>query len=332
MNKKKLIIIIVIIFIAGFLGGFNLINNRKANITKDSEREIEKIKIGRMALSYPHAPSILLDEKGFLKKNDLDNYELKFFTSGSKASLALGIKEIDAAFIGAIIPAVVNGLDAKIVAMNSTGGVQIACMTPGINSIEDLKNKKIGHIGLTASPTTIFNMAIKKAGISNNEIDFININRTNIILALTEKKIIDCAVLMEPLTSAAVENGAYVAINEKEIYNNGNYPLTFLAVNNDFIKENHETVEKLIKAQRDSQDFINNNEEETLSVLGEYFKSNGAEISKNKLKSGLLVNVFTQKIDKSTIEEMMAVMKESGDIEKIIPFEDLVDCSFGLCL
>jgi len=293
---------------------------------------ITPIKIGRMALSYPHAPSILLDKKGFLEESNLNNYELKFFTSGSKASLALGVKEVDAAFLGAIIPAVANGLEAKIVAMNSNGGVQVACMTPGISSLEDLKGKKVGHIGLTASPTTIFNMAIKKMGIFKDDIELISIDRTNIILALTEKNAIDCAVFMEPLTSAAVKNGAYVAIDEKEVYNNGNYPLTFLAVNDNFVKENHETVEKLIKAHYASQSFIENNQEETLTVLGDYFKENETEISKEKLESGLSVNIFTQKISRSTLEEMMLVMKESGDIEEVIPFEDLVDCSFGLCI
>lgn len=291
----------------------------------------EKVRIGRMALSYPHVPAALFDEKPFLKESGIQNYEIKSFTRGSLASLALGANEIDAAFLGAIVPAVANGLPAKVVALNGMRGVQIACVTPGIDSLEDLRGKKIGHIGPTASPTTIFRMALKAAGIPQDNVELVSINRQTVVLALTEKKIVDCVVMMQPLTGQAVKNGAYVAIDERAIYNDGNYPLTFLAVRTDFIENHRGTVENLLKAHAASQRFIRENREETLTLMARYFLGSGLEISREDLVTGLDANIFTQTVSRTIMEDMVAVMVESGIIDKAIPFDQLVDCSFGLC-
>lgn len=290
-----------------------------------------RVRIGRMALSYPHVPAALFGEMPFLEENGVTNYEIKPFTKGSKASLALGLGEIDVAFLGAIVPAVANGLPAKVVALNGIRGAQIACMTPGIDSLEDLRGKKLGHIGPTASPTTIARMALKEAGIPQDDVEYVHINRTNIVLALTEKKVVDCAIMMEPLTGQAVKNGAYVAIDEREIYNDGNYPLTFFAVRTDFIENHRGIVENLLAAHAASQQFISENREETLALMNSYFESSGLEISREDLVTGLDANIFTQTVSRAVMEDMVAVMVESGIIDKPIPFDQLVDCSFGLC-
>lgn len=291
----------------------------------------ETVKIGRMALVLCHSPALLFDKKEFLEKNGVDNYELKFFTKGSQSALALGAGETDMAFFGAIIPAIANGLDAKIIATNSTGGVQLVCQDPGIKSLKDLQGKSVGNIGPTSAPTSIFNLALEEAGIDRDTITHQSINRRNIVLALAEKKIIDCAVLVEPLTSEAVKRGASLALDEKQLYNNGDYPFTFVVAKDKYIKSNHDTIERVLKTHKDSQDFLTNNHDKSVKLLVQYFHENGVDSSHLEISRGLATNGFSQKISRSVMENLVRVLHKSGIIDKKIAFEDLVDCSFGLC-
>lgn len=330
MKTKNIIIFIVMMVFLIVAYKFYIAGENKADIQANAEQE-DHIKIGRMALVLAHSPSIVMEKNGILEKNNIKDYEFKFFTKGDQATLALGANEIDAAFLGAVIPAITNGLDVKIVALNSTGGAQLVCMTPGIKSLADLKGKKVGTLGATASPTTILTMALNDAGISSDDVKYVHLDRTAVVLALTAKKSIDCAALIYPQSSEAIKNGAYIALDEKQIYNNGNYPLTFLAVKNGYAKNNRKMVEKLVSTLIDTQNFINENNQEALKLIGEYFEENNINQSIDDLDFGMKTNIFSPYISKTVMEKMIKAMKDGGVIENDIKFEDLVDCSFGLC-
>ncbi len=333
MKKTVTIVALIIVFaLAGyFLNDFYQNKNRDNN--SDSSQDADpKIRIGRMELVLAHTPSRVLSEKNFLEKNGIKNYEFKEFTQGSKAALALGANEIDVAFFGAAIPAIANGLPAEIIGLNGKGGVQLVCQTPEIDSLPDLKNKKIGTIGPSSSPTTIFNLALEENNnISSEDMSFMHIDRTNIVMALTEKKEIDCAVLVYPLSSEAKKRGAYIALDQKEIYNNGNYPLTFLAARKDFMEKNPELTQKLVEAHKDTLNWITENEEESVEIMKNYFTENGVEASKKDLTFGMSTNIFTPTINKQTMQNLINSMHKSGVLDKQAPVDDITNCSFGLC-
>jgi NitT/TauT family transport system substrate-binding protein len=297
-----------------------------------SSASASEIKIGRMALVLCHSPAVLLDREGFLEQAGITEYELKYFTKGSQSALALGAGETDVAFFGAIVPAIANGLDARIIAINSKGGVQLVCMDPSIERLADLKGKRIGHIGPTSAPTTIFRAALKEAGFPQEELQLQYINRQNIAVALTEQAIVDCAVTIEPLTSEAIKRGATMVLDEKQLYKNNDYPFTFVVVRRDYASENRASVEKLLKAHRLSQRFLVEKEASALEEIQAYFASNGLDVGLKELDKGMSTNIFDPTISRSVMEELVDVMVESDVLDERVSFEDLVDCSFGLCV
>jgi len=291
-----------------------------------------EVSIGRMALVLCHSPAVLLDRQGFLEQVGITDYRLKYFTKGSQSALALGAGETDVAFFGAIVPAIANGLDARIVAINSKGGVQLVCRDPSVRKLADLRGKRIGHIGPTSAPTTIFRAALKEAGIPQDAVEFQYINRQNIAVALAEQHIVDCAVTIEPLTSEATRRGAIMVFDEKALYKDNDYPFTFVVARRDYAEANPQTVKKLLEAHQLSQEFLMNQEEKALEEIQAYFRSNGLDISLEELDKGMSTNIFDPRISRSVMEELVEVMVESEVLDEPIAFEELVDCSFGFCV
>lgn len=291
-----------------------------------------EISIGRMALVLCHSPAVLLDRQGFLEQAGITDYRLKYFTKGSQSALALGAGETDVAFFGAIVPAIANGLDARIIAINSKGGVQVVCRDPSIENLADLRGRRVGHIGPTSAPTTIFRAALKEAGIEQDAVELQYINRQNIAVALTEQEIVDCAVTIEPLTSEAIKRGATLVLDENALYKNNDYPFTFVVSRRDYAEAHRQNVKKLLQAHQLSQRFLMEQEDKALEEIQAYFRSNGLEIDLAELDKGMSTNIFDSTISRTVMEELIEVMVESKVLDERIAFEDLVDCSFGFCV
>ncbi len=299
---------------------------------KNSTLNSQPIKIGRMALAMCHAPALLLDRSNLLKKAGLKNFELKYFTKGSLSAKALGAGETNMAFFGAIIPAIANGLPARIVAVNSMGGTQLVCNKDSkVKSLKDLAKTTVGTLGPTASPTSILTIALNKAGVLN-QVKLRHINRRNIVTALIDKKIIDCTSSMEPLTSSMVQRGARIILNEKQIYNNGKYPFTFVVARQDYIKNHRDKVKQVLTAHIKAQTALNNDKKTTYPLLQKYFASNGISLSNKAFKKALDTNIFQAQISKKFMTRLINVMAESKIIPKGKNFSDFVDCSFGMCV
>lgn len=290
------------------------------------------VKIGRMAMVMCHAPSLLLDSQGLLSKAGLKDFELKFFTQGGLSSKALAAKETDVAFFGAIIPAIANGLEARIVAINSMGGTQVVCHKDSkVESIGDLKGKTIGTVGPTAAPTSILTMALNHAGIAKS-VDFRHFDRSKVVLAVIEKKEVECAAVLEPITSEMVSRGGRVAIDEKRLFNNGEYPFTFVVARRDFIESRRGEVRKILNAHAEALKLLNEKQDQVYPGLQKYFAENGMDVKGEEFKRAMATNIFKSSISRKVMNELIKVMADAEIIGKDKKFEDFVDCSFGMCV
>ena len=299
---------------------------------QNNSQEQSKVKIGYIELTLAHTPIHILHNKGILTNHGVD-YELMAFPNGGAASTALGAGEIDVAFMGlAIIPPIVHGVDAKILATNGNGGTQLVCMTPGIHSLEDLKGKKVGVHGVTSSDAIVLSLAMDEANLPVSEINIVEVKRPFQVLALTEKKSIDCLEATEPIASEVQKKGAYLAISYKDIYNIGDYPLTYLVATNNFIKNNPEVLKKIVSAHVEGTNVIKNDKESVYQIMADYFNNNGIQKTVDEIKVELSSNVFDAPVSQSVTENLVSVMQKSGLVDTNVPFNDLVDCSFGQCV
>jgi NitT/TauT family transport system substrate-binding protein len=225
---------------------------------------------GELRLGYfnniTHAPALVGVSKGFLAK-DLGATKLttQTFNAGPAAIEALNAGAIDATYIGPN-PAInsyvkSNGQSISIIAGAASGGAQLV-VRPGINSAADLKGKTLASPQLGGTQDVALRAWLGKQGFktSTDGSGDVAINPTENAqtLKLFQDGKLDGAWLPEPWASRLVlQAGAKVLVDEKDLWEKGEFVTTVLIVNKKFAAEHPATVQALLKGHVESVDWLN---------------------------------------------------------------------------
>jgi NitT/TauT family transport system substrate-binding protein len=225
---------------------------------------------GELRLGYfnniTHAPALVGVSKGFLAK-DLGATKLttQTFNAGPAAIEALNAGAIDATYIGPN-PAInsyvkSNGQSISIIAGAASGGAQLV-VRPGINSAADLKGKTLAspQLGGTQDVALRAWLGIQGFKTSTDGSGDVAINPTENAqtLKLFQDGKLDGAWLPEPWASRLVlQAGAKVLVDEKDLWEKGEFVTTVLIVNKKFAAEHPATVQALLKGHVESVDWLN---------------------------------------------------------------------------
>lgn len=226
---------------------------------------------------------------------------------------------------------IIKGMPAKIIAGNSLGGNYLVCMPEGVSKISDLKGKIVAVPGQMGSLATLLRLALKEAGLDpEKDVNIVAIERSLQVIALTEKKNVDCIVASEPLVSKAIKSKAYIAIDNKNLFEN-QFPEMWVIARIDIIQNNPEDLKKLLKEHMKSIKMLNENEEEAATILADYYSANDLNITLEEVLKQIKTYDYDYKINKTMIENALKTLYEQGIIEKTMPVDELMDCSFGYC-
>lgn len=148
-------------------------------------------------------------EKGFFEDEGIDAENIQ--VDAAHVQEAIGADQVDAGFglIGKFLQPVENGLAIKFTAGIHTGCIKIiAPKDSGINSVKDLKGKKIGVSGLAGAETIIAKRVLTDAGISfdekNPEAEFVVFSKNDLGQAL-ENGAIDAIAINDPTAAQFVQ-------------------------------------------------------------------------------------------------------------------------------
>lgn len=225
-----------------------------------------ELKLGYFS-NVTHGPALVGTSQGIIAK-ELGNTKLstQIFNAGPAAIEALNAGAIDATYIGPN-PAInsfvkSNGESISIIAGAAAGGAQLV-VKPEINSAADLKGKVLSSPQLGGTQDVALRAWLGDQGYKTN-VDGsgdVNINPTENAQSLklfTDGKL-DGAWLPEPWASRLVlEAGAKVLVDEKDLWENGEFTTTILIVNKKFAAEHPETVQALLKGHVESVKWLNN--------------------------------------------------------------------------
>lgn len=210
-----------------------------------------------------HAPALVGDAKGFFT-NELGQTKLvtQQFNAGPEEVAALLGGSLDAGFIGSG-PAInayakSNGEAVRLVAGSTSGGAQLVTK-PDITTPAQLKGKIIA----TPQAGNTQDVALKKWLKANNleigqgpdKVTVQNLDNPR-TLDLYKAGQIAGGWLPEPWSSRLVDAGAKVLVDEKTLWPGGAFPSTVLIVRTDYLKQHPDAVEKLIKGEQKSIDFL----------------------------------------------------------------------------
>lgn len=213
-----------------------------------------------------HGPALIGVTKGFIAK-ELGQTKLstQVFNAGPAAIEALNAGAIDATYIGPN-PAINSYVKSKgesisIIAGATAGGAQLV-VKPGINSAADLKGKTLASPQLGGTQDVALRAWLGHQGFktSTDGSGDVTINPTENAqtLKLFQDGKLDGAWLPEPWASRLVlQAGATVLVDEKDLWEKGEFVTTVLIVNKTFAAEHPATVQALLKGHVESVDWLN---------------------------------------------------------------------------
>src|SRR3954466_10430025 len=192
-------------FVAAVLGALLVTGCKKKEET--SATETNKVRVGYIGLTC-EAPIFTAVEKGFFKEEGLGVSLVKCEWSNYKDVLALGGYDITHHLVMYFLKPVEQGLDVKF-----TGGIHRGCLrvhalaNGNIQSVKDLRGKRIGVPGMGTPPFIFANRVLGANGIdASKEIKWLVFPAGELGLAL-DKGEVDAVANSEPIGSMLIAQG-----------------------------------------------------------------------------------------------------------------------------
>ena len=166
-----------------------------------------KIKVGYIGITC-EAPLFVAIEKGFFKEENLDVSLVKCDWTAYKDAIALGGIDITHHLIMMFLKPIEQGMNVKILAGVHRGCLRVQTSTAGnINTVEDLRGKRIGVPGMGTPPFIFANRALAFHGLDPaKDVTWQVFPAGELALAL-EKGQVDAVATAEPIGTLLTSSG-----------------------------------------------------------------------------------------------------------------------------
>lgn len=283
------------------------------------EEKLDKVTFGYIADFNGASVHAIADDQGLWEKHGLDA-ETPVFTNGPLQVQALDSGDLDFGYIGPGAMWMPASGDAKIVSVNSTGNGDRVIAQPGIDSIEDLKGKKVA-VPEGTSGDMILNLALKEAGMSMEDVDKVAMDPSTAVAAMASGQV-DAAGLWYPLISTVekqIPDLELLAANE-DFIDQVAFVSGFIG-SNEFVEENPETTEKVLNVIREALDYRASHLDETIELTSKKMKLDVETVKQDAANVTYYTSAdLDQKIQDGTLDSWLSGMNEyfasAGKVEK----------------
>lgn len=262
MNAKIIIPIAIVVIALGVFIAMGPEEEQILPVNDVSTSEPVKLSIN----PFPGTDyAFVAKEKGFFEKNGV-NVELVLNPQYSKTIELMGDKQVDGAFevLADAIAQNYFGLDLEIVYVTdqSTFGDVIVSKYDDVN---ELKGKTIGVVGINSFSHIFLTDFLQNNGIDIFDVNYENIDETNILEALNSGKIV-AGHTWEP-TKSEVEKAGYVTIGMA-----GDSPgiiTDILVFHKDFAENNPQKIQGIVNAIAEARLYLDSNRDESVAIMAE---------------------------------------------------------------
>lgn len=290
-----------------------------------------KVTIGTSRDPNNGAQIFIAEQKGFFRDAGLDA-DIKYFPSGGDLMSAFIGGSVQYGSSGAIPVLTVRSrpFPLKVIAqISDISGAQQIIVKKSVNSLDELRDKKIGVMRGTASEA-LYNSVIRGYKFNPGAAKLINMDPTDMTTAFIRGDV-DAIVLWEPQSTKArkLGNGKTLISGthgylgdvtvEKRVY--GDHAVLF--ANESTLKEQPAVARSVIAALQKATDFIKNNRSEAAAILAKEYGLQPAEME------GILdENRYTLRLDDQLIGDMdklAAFLLANKRITHHVQVRDMVD-------
>lgn len=216
-----------------------------------------------------NVPSIIQKQDDlFGKEFKKNNIKVNFheITTGPEQTQALAAGEID--FLHALggtsaLIAASNGVELKILNTYSRSpkGFMILTNNDSIKSAADLEGKKVaGPKGTILHQVLI--AALDKEGLSMDGVEFVNMGIPEASAALSDGSV-DAALIAGPAALKAMKSGSKLVANGEGLVDG----IIVTAVSTDFAEKHPEVVERFMKVEKETLEYVDNNFDEAMEKV-----------------------------------------------------------------
>src|SRR5690606_29117119 len=268
------------------------------NNASSSEAESKVLRIGYFP-NINHAQAVIGLGNGDFQEALGEEIEVRtqVFNAGPSAIEALFANQIDVTYIGpnpAINGYVQSGGKAlRIVSGAASGGaVFVVRNDAGINSVEDLANKKFSSPQLGNTQDVALRKYLLENGFNTKEkggnVEILPAKNSDIV-TLMVKKDIHGAWVPEPWGAKLVnEANGRIFLDERDLWSEGEFVTAHIIARTDYLEKNPEIVSKLLEAHVAQTQWINENQDEAITVFNaELKKLTGKTIPEDEFREGL---------------------------------------------
>lgn len=300
---------------------------------KAATNDAEEIRIGYFP-NMTHIATIVALEEGYYAKELGDDVEIKTstFSDGSSFMEAMSTDAIDYGTVGptpALNTYLKNPQHEIIAGAVNGGAVLVVRADADIDSVEDLKGKKIAIPTFGSTQDVGLRKTLEKAGLTGDDVELIKQAPAD-TAALFIQGEIDAAATQEPWGVNIETNAGAKLLEGPEEFAWGNESTnTVVVATKDFSDVNPELTEAALRAHTKAVDFINANPEEAIQVFLTHIKDiTGKELSEEEVTKAFERLTATTAVNEDVLEEMAKISKDasystSDNIEGLVNLEFL---------
>lgn len=272
-----------------------------------STAQAARVTIGTSQDPNNGAQVLIAEKKGFFKDEGLDA-SVKYFPSGGDLMAAFVGGSVDFGSSGAIpiLTLRARPFPLKVIAQTSDiSGAQHLVVKEGVNSLKELKGKKIGVMLGTASEA-LYKSILREYELDANAFTVINMAPTDMTTAFVRGDV-DAIVLWEPAASSARDlgkgkvliSGTYDFRGKNRVSNRiyGDHAMLF--TNEETLKNREKEAAAVIRAIQKASKFIETNRDEAINILADQYK-----ISPKKIGEILEMNNYSLEINDELVSDL----------------------------
>ncbi|MEU4238694.1 aliphatic sulfonate ABC transporter substrate-binding protein [Actinoplanes sp. NPDC026619] len=206
------------------------------------------------------------DDQKLWAKHGLE-VSTKVFTNGPLQITAINAGDLDFGYIGPGAIWLPQSGKAKIVALNSLGNADRVIAQPGITDLAQLKGKKVG-VPEGTSGDMILTLALKKAGLTNDDIQRVPMDASTIVAAFASGQIDVAGIWYPLLNNIKQKKPGLVELAKDSDFTDNSFPTAFVGGNN----VSADKITKVVQVLREAMDYRAANPDKTVELVAALLK------------------------------------------------------------
>jgi len=295
------------------------------------QAQAKTIVVGEGVRGAMYLPAYIAEEKGFLKKRELDTRMVTFSRSNDINALVSGDIQFDLTAPDKVVHSALGGFPVKMI-MGTARGLNLALVVhPSIRSAAELRGKAVAITGFSGLPYTGLLLSLKELGMSKDQVVPLNIGGKAARFEALLANRVPAAILDPPYTTMAAKEGYRLLVDLAPL--DVPYLRNIVAVSEKSLREDSAVVARFVGALVEGMQFNRNkaNKDESMRILAKYLR---VPLDKNRamIEEGYETyrDMMLKKpyADVGAMKLLLEMVGESNPKARSINILSLVDSSF----